>query len=65
MIVREHSSDRATVELTYDELLIVNNSINASLYTLGGDFGPFIGVTEEEARQLLNQVHELLGGVEE
>ena len=52
------------VELTKDELGIINNALNevCNGIDLEGEFGTRMGCTVEEARELLAKIHTLASG---
>jgi hypothetical protein len=52
------------VELTKDELGIINNALNelCNGIDLGGEFDTRMGCTVEEARELLAKIHTLASG---
>ncbi len=53
-----------TVELTEDELGIINNALNevCNGIDLEGEFDTRMGCTVEEARELLAKIHALASG---
>jgi len=56
----ESHRDGATVQLTRDELGILNNAINEVCNALDIDFSTRMGATREEALDLLREIHQLL-----
>jgi len=53
-----------TVELTKDELYIINNALNevCNGIHLDGEFGTRMGCSVEDARELLTKIHTLASG---
>lgn len=61
MRVLQSGSDRATVELTMDDLLTFNNALNEVCNALDlAEFATRMGVELSEARALLRQVRDVL-----
>jgi hypothetical protein len=56
-----------TVELTKDELVIINNALNevCNGIHLKGEFHTRMGCTVEKARNLLTQIQTTLAGINE
>ena len=61
MKIKDITNSAALVELTSDELEILNNALNevCNGINLKNEFDTRMGCTVEEARGLLAQVHEL------
>lgn len=63
MITIKINLDEALVALSYQELLILNNSINEARESLGTEFSTRVGVEVEVANSLLKQLQVVIEAI--